>query len=234
MATLISTFLLLFAEQRKNKTKEAEEKVGLTQYINDCKQLEQYVKDASIFLDKQIKAFEQKEDDEKLKIITDFFIENTEEFAGLIDFDKIYNKKWLNKTYKIEDIQTEIKHIVTKTRTDFNVIKTQFADENIQKQVQQYYLNNIDDTNVLTLAILEGNKITEQNKKLEELKQKEAEINKNIPENEKNITNTIQNVPKSGRLVVIDFRVECTRTQMELLKDFLKANNIKYGPVPKN
>lgn len=230
----LNKFEKAIAEQRKNKTKEAEEKVGLTQYINDCKQLEQYVKDASIFLDKQIKAFEQKEDDEKLKIITDFFIENTEEFAGLIDFDKIYNKKWLNKTYKIEDIQTEIKHIVTKTRTDFNVIKTQFENENIQKQVQQYYLNNIDDTNVLTLAILEGNKITEQNKKLEELKQKEAEINKNIPENEKNITNTIQNVPKSGRLVVIDFRVECTRTQMELLKDFLKANNIKYGPVPKN
>ena len=230
----LNKFEKAIAEQRKNKTKEAEEKVGLTQYINDCKQLEQYVKDASTFLDKQIKTFEQKEDDEKLQTITKFFVENVEEFAGLIDFDEIYNKKWLNKTYKIEDIQTEIKHIVTKTRTDFNVIKTQFADENIQKQVQQYYLNNIDDTNVLTLAILEGNKITEQNKKLEELKQKEAEINKNIPENEKNITNTIQNVPKSGRLVVIDFRVECTRTQMELLKDFLKANNIKYGPVPKN
>lgn len=230
----LNKFEKAIAEQRKNKIKEAEEQLGLTQYMNECKQLEQYVKDASIFLDKQIKAFEQKEDDEKLQMITKFFIENVGDFEGLIDFDKIYNKKWLNKTYKMDDIQAEIRHIFTKTKTDFNVITTQFTDENIQKQVKQYYLNKINDASVLTLAILEGNKIVENNKKLEELKQKEAENRQKVTENEKNITTTVQNVPQNENLKQLDFRVFVTQEQMQKLKEFLVTNNIKYGPVPKN
>lgn len=230
----LNKFEKAIANKRIAKVKEAEEQVGITQYVEECKYLEQYVKDASNDLDKQIKTFEKIENDKKLKMITDFFMENIGEFEGLIDFDKIYNSKWLNKTFKMEDIQAEIRHIFAKTKTDFMVLQAQFIDENIQKQVKQYYLNKIDDSNVLTLSILEGNKIIEQNKKLEELKQKETENTQNVTENEKNITTTVQNVPQNGRLAVIDFRVECTRTQMELLKDFLKANNIKYGPVPKN
>lgn len=237
----LNNFKKAISAQRIQKTKEVEEQLGLSKYINDCKELEQYVDDASSFLDKQIKELEKVEDDKKLKEITDFFVQNIGEFEGLIDFDKIYNPKWLNKTYKIGDIQAEIRHVFTKTKTDFDVIKTQFTDENLQKQVQQYYLNKIDDNNVLTLAILEGNKIIDQNKKLEELKQKETESTQNITDTTQKITGstqketeTTQNETQSCRLAVIDFRVECTKIQMEMLKDFLKANNIKYGPVPKN
>lgn len=237
----LNNFKKAISAQRIQKTKEVEEQLGLSKYINDCKELEQYVDDASSFLDKQIKELEKVEDDKKLKEITDFFVQNIGEFEGLIDFDKIYNPKWLNKTYKIGDIQAEIRHVFTKTKTDFDVIKTQFTDENLQKQVQQYYLNKIDDNNVLTLAILEGNKIIDQNKKLEELKQKETESTQNITDTTQKITGstqketeTTQNETQSCRLAVIDFRVECTKIQMKMLKDFLKANNIKYGPVPKN
>lgn len=231
----LNNFKKAISAQRIAKTKEVEEQVGLSKYINDCKELEQYVDDASSFLDKKIKELEKIEDDKKLREITEFFMENIGEFEGLIDFDKIYNSKWLNKTYKMDDIQAEIRHVFTKTKTDFDVIKTQFKDdENIQKQVQQYYLNKIDDNNVLTLSILEGNKIIDQNKKLEELKQKETENTQNVTDDTQKITNSTQNETQTGKMVVIDFRVECSRTKMELLRDFLKANNIKYGPVPRN
>lgn len=231
----LNNFKKAISAQRIAKTKEVEEQVGLSKYISDCKELEQYVDDASSFLDKQIKELEKIEDDKKLKEITEFFMENIGEFEGLIDFDKIYNSKWLNKTYKMDDIQAEIRHVFTKTKTDFDVIKTQFKDdENIQKQVQQYYLNKIDDNNVLTLSILEGNKIIDQNQKLEELKQKETENTQNVTDDTQKITNSTQNETQTRKMVVIDFRVECSRTKMELLRDFLKANNIKYGPVPRN
>lgn len=237
----LNNFKKAISAQRISKTKEVEEQLGLSKYINDCKELEQYVDDASSFLDKQIKELEKIEDDKKLKEITDFFVQNTGEFDGLIDFDKIYNPKWLNKTYKMDDIQAEIRHVFTKTKTDFDVIKTQFTDENLQKQVQQYYLSNIGNDSVLTLAILEGNKIIDQNKKLEELKQKETESAQNVTENiqnvtenEKNITTRVQDVPQNENLKQLDFRVFVTQEQMQKLKEFLVTNNIKYGPVPKN
>ena len=237
----LNHFKEAISAQRISKTKEVEEQLGLSKYINDCKELEKYVDDASSFLDKQIKELEKIEDDKKLKEITDFFMENIGEFDGLIDFDKIYNPKWLNKKYKMDDIQVEIRHVFTKTKTDFDVIKTQFTDENLQKQVQQYYLSNISNDSVLTLAILEGNKIIDQNKKLEELKQKETESAQNVTENiqnvtenEKNITTRVQDVPQNENLKQLDFRVFVTQEQMQKLKEFLVTNNIKYGPVPKN
>ena len=230
----LNNFKKAISTQRIAKTKEVEEQVGLSKYINDCKELEQYVDDASNFLDKQIKELEKIEDDKKLKEITEFFMENIGEFEGLIDFDKIYNSKWLNKTYKMDDIQAEIRHVFTKTKTDFDVIKTQFKDESIQKQVQQYYLGKIDDNNVLTLAILEGNKIIDQNKKLEELKQKETENTQDVTNETQKITNSTQNETQSENLKQLDFRVFVTQEQMQKLKEFLVTNNIKYGPVPRN
>ncbi len=232
----LNKFEKAIANQRLLKVKEAEEQVGITKYVEECKYLEQYVKDASNDLDKQIKAFEKKEDDKKLKEITDFFLENAGEFAGLINFDKIYNSKWLNKTYKMDDIQAEIRHIFAKTKTDFGVIDSQFANENINKQVKQYYLNKIDDPSVLTLAILEGNKVIEQNKKLEELKQKELQSSQNIAKSEENVTNSSQiptNSEQNQKLYTIAFLAQdMTSEQMQILKKCLKENNIKYGPVP--
>lgn len=230
----LNNFKKAISAQRIAKTREVEEQVGLSNYIKNCTELEKYVDDASNFLDKQIKDLEKIENDKKLKEITDFFMENVGEFKELIDFDKIYDKKWLNKTCKMEDIQIEIRHIFAKTKTDFDVIKTQFKDESIQKQVQQYYLSNIANDSVLTLAILEGNKVIEQNKKLEELKQRETENTKKITENEKNITTTVQNVPQNENLKPLNFRVLVTQEQMKKLRDFLITNNIKYGPVPEN
>lgn len=233
----LNKFEKAIANQRLLKVKEAEEQVGITKYVEECKYLEQYVKDASSDLDKQIKAFEKIEDDKKLKEITEFFIKNVGEFEGLIDFDKIYNPKWLNKTYKMEGIQAEIRHVFTKTKTDFDVISSQFADENIQKQVKRYYLNQISDASVLTLAILEGNKIVENNKKLEELQQVYTKSSQNITESEEKVTESEENITNSSqnqKLYTIAFLAEdMTIEQMQILKKCLKENNIKYGPVPK-
>lgn len=204
-----------------------------TTFENQCKDLIAIVDEAVKNVDSQIKAYEQNIKDEKLKEIMNFFIENVGEYEQLIDFDKIYNEKWLNATYKMDQIQKDLLHIFAKTKTDLSVIDTQFTDENINKQVKMSYFNNIADVNVLTLAILDGNKIIENNKKIEELKQKE-ENSQNVTKSTENITNSTQNVTESEELQQLDFRVFVTQRQKFALKEFLKANNIKFGPVPRN
>lgn len=207
-------------------------------FEKQCNELIDLAKEASSHIDTQVKAFEQQVKDEKLKQIMDFFIENVGDYKDLIDFDTIYNERWLNVTYKMDQVEKDILHIFTKTKTDMNVIDTQFTDDNINKQVKMEYFAQIANSSVLTLAILKGNEIIENNKKLEELKEKE-ESSQNITKSEEKITNSSQNitqnqenVTESEELQILDFRVHVTQRQKFALREFLKANNIKFEPVP--
>lgn len=201
-------------------------------FEKQCNELIELAKDASNHIDTQVKAFEQQQKDEKLEKIINFFRENIGDYEDLIDFDKIFNDRWLNVTYKMEQIEKDIMHIITKTKTDMGVIDTQFEDESINKQVKMEYFTQIANPSVLTLSILEGNQIIEDSKKLEELKQKEQEEQKiaNVDNEQKDISN------KNEELLIIDFTIEVTYTQMNNLKKFLSENKIvpKKGIVNKD
>ena len=209
-------------------------------FEKQCNELIDLVKEASANADTQIKNYEQQIKDEKLKQIMNFFLENVGDYADLINFDDIYNERWLNATYKMEQIEKDILHTLAKTKTDMAVIDSQFKEEDINKQVKMEYFNNISNPSVLTMAILKGNTIIENNKKLEMLKQKE-ESSQNITKNEEKITNSTENItqslgnsPEDEELQTLDFRVHVTQRQKFALKEFLKSNNIKFEPVPKN
>ena len=209
-------------------------------FEKQCNELIDLVKEASANADTQIKNYEQQIKDEKLKQIMNFFLENVGDYADLINFDDIYNERWLNVTYKMEQIEKDILHTLAKTKTDMAVIDSQFEEEDINKQVKMEYFNNIANPSVLTMAILKGNTIIENNKKLEILKQKE-ESSQNITKSEEKITNNTENVteslgnsPEDEELQILDFRVHVTQRQKFALKEFLKSNNIKFEPVPRN
>ena len=209
-------------------------------FEKQCNELIDLVKEASANADTQIKNYEQQIKDEKLKQIMNFFLENVGDYADLINFDDIYNERWLNVTYKMEQIEKDILHTLAKTKTDMAVIDSQFEEEDINKQVKMEYFNNIANPSVLTMAILKGNTIIENNKKLEILKQKE-ESSQNITKSEEKITNNTENVteslgnsPEDEELQILDFRVHVTQRQKFALKEFLKSNNIKFERVPNN
>lgn len=193
-------------------------------------------------IDKQVKDFEQKQKDDKRAEIEEFFNTKVGDFVDLIKLDNIFNEKWLNKTYKMSTIQTDIEHIFAKTTSDLTVIDGQIKDETVCKQVKAFYFNNISNSSVLSLSLQEGMKIIESNKKLEELQQKKAESSQNIVQNvtksEENVTKSEENLQKTDKslqnnteITQIDFRVWATQKQLMLLKEFLINNNIKYGRV---
>lgn len=186
-------------------------------------------------IDKQVKDFEQKQKDEKREEIEQFFNERVGDFADLIKLDNIFNEKWLNKTYKMSTIQTDIEHVFAKTTSDLTVIDGQIKDEIVCKQVKAFYFNNINNSSVLSLSLQEGMKIIESNKKLEELQQKKTEnvtkIVQNVTENEKSLQKTGESLQNNAEIKQIDFRVWATQEQLMSLKEFLINNNIKYGRV---
>lgn len=184
---------------------------------------------ASNFLDSQIKAYEEKMKNEKLKIIVNFFDENAGEYEKLINFDNIYNEKWLNTTYKMEQIQQEILHVFSKAKMDVQTIDGQMKEEVINKQVKDFYFKNIGNPSVLSLALQEGVRIVEANERLEALKnlQNLTKSTENITNSSQNITISQTNTTKNEKIRRMDFSIETTLEQLTLLKNFCVQNNIK-------
>lgn len=185
-------------------------------------------------IDKQVKDFENKQKEEKRQEIEQYFNEKIGDYKGLINFEQIFIDRWLNTTYKMATIQTDIDHIFSKTKSDLTVLDGQIKDETVNKQVKDFYFNNIGNPSVLSLSLQEGMRIIDSTKKLEELKQKQ-ESSQNITNNTQNVTDIPQNITENGtseqKLTQLDFRVWVTNEQMAKLKEFLLTNNIKYGKV---
>lgn len=205
-------------------------------FEKQCNELIELVKEASTHADTQIKNYEQQAKDEKLKQIINYFMENVGDYSELIDFDKIFNEKWLNVTYKMDQIEKDISHMIAKTKTDLAVIDSQFKEESINQAAKMEYFNNIANPTVLTMAMLKGNKMADDAKKLEELKQKEESTQ--LPtKSEVNVENSLQNTAQnevkteikennSQELMTIDFTITVTPEKMQELKKFLVMNHI--------
>lgn len=192
-----------------------------TDFENKCKELIEIVNTATENVDTQIKAFEKAQSDEKEKQILMFWIENAGEYQELIDVDLIFNKQWLNKSYSMSKIETDIKHIIEKTKLDMGTIDGQLKDEMLNKQAKAFYFKNINQSNVLSLSLQEAMKLQETTKKLETMEHTKVDETKSI----------VENTQSSERIIQLDFRVWGTQEQLMKLKQFLKETNIKVGRV---
>lgn len=193
-------------------------------FENKCKELQGIITYASSSIDTQVKAFEEKEQNEKREQIKAIFNAYIGDYKDLIIFDSIFNPRWLNKTYTMKKIEEEINHLVVKTSDDMKVLKSQINDEVILKQVQAFYFSHIVDSDCLSGSLKYGMNVIENNKKLEELKQQQ-EAKKEIQ------APSTQPASTQEQLQVIDFRVWVTQEQKMKIRDFLIQNNIKYGKV---
>lgn len=193
-------------------------------FENKCKELMAIVDDASKTIDKQVKEFEEKEQNAKKEQIKAVFDAYIGDYKDLILFDLIFNPRWLNKTYTMKKIEEEINHLVVKTSDDMKVLKGQINDEVILKQVQAFYFSHIADPDCLSGSLKYGMNVIESNRKLEELKQQQ--------ESKKEVQSpNTQPASTQEQLQVIDFRVWVTQEQKMKIRDFLIQNNIKYGKV---
>lgn len=202
-------------------------------FENKCKELMAIVDDASKTIDKQVKEFELKEQVEKEQQIKAIFDENIGDFKEVINFNNIFNPRWLNKTYTIKKIEEEIKHLVNKTIDDLNIIENTIEDKSLIQQIHMYYFNNINIPTVLGNSLQEYQKIVENNKKLKSLKniQNVTKIEENKMKSTQSLTENKKNVQKKEKLIQINFRVIATKEQFIELRQFLESNNINYGRI---
>lgn len=189
-----------------------------------CKELMAMVKDASTNIDNQIKTFESKQDEEKVEKIEEIFNNYVGEYKDLVEISTIFNDRWLNKTFTLKKVEEDIAHIFSKLKMDLGTIEGQIEDPTLLKQVKDFYFQNLDKVDVLSLALNEKNRIIESQKKIEYLENETKKIVEEIKQENAELQ-------YERNVVTIDFRVHGTYEQIKKLKEFLVVNNIKVTRI---
>lgn len=189
-----------------------------------CKELMEIVKAAADNIDVQIKNYEDQKKAKKLQEIQNYFVDHVGIYEGLIDFELIFNERWLNVTYDIDTVFKEINHIISKTKTDLMTIDNMVVNEETNKQVTEFYFKNINKANVLGEALNEAKHIEARKTQIEEVKKSQEKRKEEQKQ-------TKQELEEKEQLFELKFKVTLTKNQMFMLKDFFVHNNIKYEKI---
>lgn len=87
-----------------------------------CKELTGMIDQASRSIDQQVKSFEEQEKQEKRKAIYDAYLEIAGGLARLVPFEKLMDKKWLNKTVSLNSAISDLTSRVDSIRKDTDTI----------------------------------------------------------------------------------------------------------------
>ena len=120
------------------------------------------INECSAKIDGIVKEVEQKEKDNKKAIIIEYF--ESLHFS-LVDFDMLFNPKWLNKTTKLKDIQDEIQGRIEKIEADLGVL-----DRIGEAEAKQYYLSTLN----LDAALAKADEIKANRERLAALEKAQA------------------------------------------------------------
>ena len=113
-----------------------------TNFEERCKALEKKIDTASKTLDEIVKVKENEEKDKKRKQIEIFW--KTKGF-NLFPLDKIFNPKWLNKTFKESDILAEMDSRIDKTYKDLKTCERYAEMYSLDAEtVKAHYLMNLE------------------------------------------------------------------------------------------
>lgn len=187
------------------------------------------IQEAEQNIDSQVKAFEKKVEDEKLAQIQKFFSLAFGELAKDVRFEKVYNPKWLNKGYKMPEIEEEIAAAANKLHADIDVVKGLKSSHEASLMKTLFYTLDLGEVLVEHNTLVEF----EERKKAEELaKQAVVEPEPTHVVETPIVDDTHEIVVDTPKpLQQIDFRVWVNEDQKAALKNFLVSNGIRYGSV---
>lgn len=210
-----------------------------------CKELTGMITAVSSEIDKQVKAAEEAEKQQKLDDIKAYYAEVIGDLADLLPYENLHNPKWLNKGTTLKSIRAEIGETISKVKFDLETID-KLVPERMRARVMSVYLGNLD----ISAALRLKDEIEAEEKRIEEYKRQQDE-KRRAEEAEKaeirpieapteeigTITPTEEEKPAEAQtaaqesLLQLDFRVWGTREQLLALKQYLVENGIKYGKV---
>ncbi|MFV0627009.1 MAG: DUF1351 domain-containing protein [Alphaproteobacteria bacterium] len=221
----LNKFKAAIEEKRKEIKKKCLEPYEA--FEKDIKEIVSMIDEPILAIDTQVKNFENSQKEEKKAQIHEFWDNFSGGLKELIQFETIFNEKWLNATVKIASVNDEINEFIERTEKDLKVI-TDLKSE-FESQIKDFYLKNFD----LSAALQEKNRLEEQRAKLKAYEESKIALTPQPAVEAKTdfIQTPIKQAEQPESLQQIDFRVWVSEKQKQDLKEFLTKNNIKYGSV---
>lgn len=173
----------------------------------------QKVKSTVQEIDVQVKAFEERKQQEKREEIFAYFVAQAGDFTGLISYESVHNPKWLNASTSMKSIRADIDAVFENAKNAMIAIEAlQSPDEEL---VKAFYFRTLD----LSAALMEDARLKQERARVAEMKAKqehqEQEAQPGAP----------------AKIQVVRFQAEGTIEQLKALQRFLRDNNIKYSAI---
>ena len=88
----------------------------------ELKEITALINEPVALIDQQVKAFEEKQKEEKKAAIKATYDENIGDLAEVLPFEKIFDSRYLNQTYKLATAQKEIVDKIDTVKTDLETM----------------------------------------------------------------------------------------------------------------
>ena len=115
----------------------------LAELETTTKDLRQKIKSTSNEIDTQVKAFEDAEKAEKRAKLEAVFTAAAGALAVLVPFGKIFDERWLNKTYAFSTAEKELKTIIDEKRLELDDLADDCEPGEEYEAVKRAYLKNL-------------------------------------------------------------------------------------------
>lgn len=163
-------------ERRKMVKKIINEPYGI--FETELKEILALIQEPVGIIDRQVKAFEDQQKDEKKKSIRKAYDEVIGDLAEVLPFEKVFDSRYLNQTYKLATAQADVKEKVEKVRTDLETIDS--LESKFKLNAKDVYIKTLD----ISKALAENKRLSDLEEKLEAEKKRKEEAEKKRLEEE--------------------------------------------------
>lgn len=186
----------------------------------------QRVKGTVAEIDAQVKAYEERKQQEKQNEIIDYFKATAGDFSELIPYERIHNPKWLNSSTTMKSAKADIDAVFENARNALVAIEAlQSEDEEL---VKAFYFRTLD----LSAALMEDAKLKAERARVAEMKARQEQAAAEAAKATYEMPREQEDAPASApKMQVVRFQVEGTVEQLKALQRFLKENKIKFSAI---
>lgn len=217
---------------------------------NQCKELVSLIDAPIQAIDKQIKAFDEIEKQEKYEALEQAFAAlDTPEWIKIED---VLNPKWGNKGEKLDSLKAEMSELAEKMIADLDKLMEMYKDFPHKLAIEQKYKECKDFSKTAVYAAELNTQYQAAQRKAEEARERELKQQMLQAAEEKEATENVQNTPQqpepeqsaiippepqtavnveSGQpepMLKGKFAVECENSQWIALRDFMNSQGIKF------
>ncbi len=144
----IKTAKVIVAELRKQKKALNDRRIAFEkEYMKPYKEKESQVKDVISLFDTpinfiadQISGYEERKKEEKKAEISTTYYEVIGNMVEYLPLEKIYNPKWENATFKLNDVKKEMQEVISSTEQSINTIKA-MKSEAVEKALLRFKID---------------------------------------------------------------------------------------------